>query len=600
MNINNFFKVCFLCVFKPKIFFFFLIKQFKYKTGINYLREQMHLFYRRYKYNQEFDLNEIDFNIKNFKITPKLSIVMPIYNVSAKYLSKAILSVESQFYTNWELCLCDDGSCNIDTLDYLKLLTNEKIKIKYLEKNSGISTATNHAISMASGEYIVFMDNDDELTKDALYEIIRAINTTNADFIYSDEDFIASSGQFINPHFKSDYNPYLLLSHNYITHLVAVTKKLGDKIGWLRSVYDGAQDYDFVLRATKEATKIVHIPKVLYHWRMIETSTSSNANAKPEAVNLGRLAVEDFLLQNRIKASVRNANLPFYYKAEYPIENNPLVSIIIPFKDQANFLEKCINSILTKSIYQNYEIIGISNNSIDSKTFSTMTFLQSKDSRIQFHELNIPFNYSLINNYAVKNFAKGEHIILLNNDIEILSKSWIEEMLMFSQKKNIGCVGIKLFYPDGKIQHAGVIIGLGGYAAHSHRLADGNSYGYFNRLNVVQNLSAVTGACLMIKKDLYLSVAGLDEEKFTIAYNDVDFCLRISKSGYLNIYTPYAEAIHYESISRGIDSKDSSKNARFNQEKTALLAIHGDVIKQGDPFYNINLTRSSEDFSLRG
>ena len=592
-------KLLKLFIIKPWVFFIALSKLTNKQMAISYLKTQMHLYYSNYKYIDVFDMDSINIEINNFKNKPLISIVMPVYNAPKSYLEKAIDSIEKQFYLNWELCICDDGSTNKETIEYLKSLNHKKIKVIFLEKNSGISVATNKAIELSIGEYIAFMDNDDEITPDALHEVVKVINSSDADFIYSDEDFISLEGKYVNPHFKSDFNPELLLCHNYITHFVVVKKTLGDSVGWLRSQYDGAQDYDFVLRATEVSKQVVHIPKVLYHWRMSETSTSFDSSVKPKALENGRSVVKDTLDRRDIKADVVHGNLPFFYKVNYELIREPLVSIIIPFKDKPEFLKMCIESILNKSTYKNFEIIGISNNSCEHETFEEMSRLKAIDKRVNFYEYNVLFNYSQINNFAVTNYAKGEHVILLNNDIEIISENWIEEMLMYSQKQDVGCVGAKLYYPDGKIQHAGVIMGLGGYAAHSHRFHDKDSKGYFNRLFTVQNLSAVTGACLMIKKKLYLELNGLDEIDFVVAYNDVDFCLRVLKAGYKNIFIPYAEAYHYESISRGDDTKDKEKNKRFDKEKQNLLRRHGDFIKNGDPYYNPNLTLDSEDFSIK-
>ena len=592
-------KLLKLFIIKPWVFFITLSKLTNKPKAVSYLKTQMHLYYSSYKYIDVFDIYSINIEINNFKNKPLISIVMPVYNAPKSYLEKAIDSIEKQFYLNWELCICDDGSTNKETIEYLKSLNHKKIKVIFLEKNSGISVATNKAIELSIGEYIAFMDNDDEITPDALHEVVKVINSSDADFIYSDEDFISLEGKYVNPHFKSDFNPELLLCHNYITHFVVVKKTLGDSVGWLRSQYDGAQDYDFVLRATEVSKQVVHIPKVLYHWRMSETSTSFDSSVKPKALENGRSVVKDTLDRRDIKADVVHGNLPFFYKVNYELIREPLVSIIIPFKDKPEFLKMCIESILNKSTYKNFEIIGISNNSCEHETFEEMSRLKAIDKRVNFYEYNVLFNYSQINNFAVTNYAKGEHVILLNNDIEIISENWIEEMLMYSQKQDVGCVGAKLYYPDGKIQHAGVIMGLGGYAAHSHRFHDKDSKGYFNRLFTVQNLSAVTGACLMIKKKLYLELNGLDEIDFVVAYNDVDFCLRVLKAGYKNIFIPYAEAYHYESISRGDDTKDKEKNKRFDKEKQNLLRRHGDFIKNGDPYYNPNLTLDSEDFSIK-
>jgi GT2 family glycosyltransferase len=552
-----------------------------------------------YKYKQPILNKLIKKEIENFNKRPLISIIMPVYNIDPKWLDKAIKSIEEQWYMNWELCIADDKSTNSKTIEYLKSIKNSKIKIKFLDKNLNISGASNAALELATGEYISLMDNDDEITPDALYEIVKVINETSADFIYSDEDFMTINNECVNPHFKPDFSPDLLLSHNYITHFTTFRKSLLEKVGSFNSEFDGAQDYDLFLRLTEVCKKIYHIPKVLYHWRMLETSTSSNSEVKPEALNRGKELLEKTLKRRNIVGVVENANLNHYFKIKYEILDNPLVSIVIPFKDKPELLKMCIESILDRTIYENFEIIGISNNSSENETFHEMKRLEELDKRVRFYEYNVSFNYSQINNYAVKTYVNGKHIILLNNDIEIISSNWIEEMLMHSQKDDVGCVGAKLYYPDGKIQHAGIIMGLGGYAAHSHRLFNRNDYGYFNRLNIVQNLSGVTGACLMIKKDTYLKLNGLDEVNFVIAYNDVDFCLRVLKAGYKNIFTPFAEAYHYESLSRGDDTKDNEKNKRFDIEKGNLLKIHGSFIEEGDPYYNKNLTLSNENFSLK-
>ena len=370
-----------------------------------------------------------------------------------------------------------------------------------------------------------------------------------------------------------------------------------DRVGNFNSKFDGSQDYDLFLRLTEQASNIYHIQKILYHWRMLETSTSANSEAKPEAIERSKLVLESALKRRNIDATVLHGNLNHYFRVKYPIKNNPLISIIIPFKDKAELLDMSINSILEKSTYTNYEIIGISNNSQEQNTFDMMSYLETKDTRVSFYEYNEEFNYAEINNYAVKTYAKGEHILLLNNDIEVISPDWIESMLEFSQREDVGCVGAKLYYPNNTVQHAGIIIGLGGYAAHSHRMFDREDSGYFNRLNIVQNLSSVTAACLMIKKSIYEEVEGMNAQDFKIAYNDVDFTLRVLEQGYLNIFTPYAEMYHHESLSRGEDTSPEQL-ARFQTEKDALYLRHTSILKNGDPYYNPNLTHSKEDFSL--
>ncbi len=548
-----------------------------------------------YRYLEPELTDEIKKEMAAFEKRPLLSIIMPVYNVDPKWLSKAIASIEAQWYDNWELCIADDKSTNEATLAYLDTLSHPKIKITRLKENLNISGASNAAIASAEGDYIVLMDNDDEITPDALYELVKCINETDADFIYSDEDFISPEGEYINPHFKPDFSPDLLLSHNYITHISCFKRTLLDEVGHFDSAYDGAQDYELFLRLTEKAARICHIPKVLYHWRMLETSTSLNSEAKPEALERGKRLLEETLRRRGIDGKVEHANLHHYFRVRYTIKDNPLVSIVIPFKDKPELLEMCVNSILEKSTYDNYEIIGISNNSEEDATFACMKRLEAKDPRVAFYEYNLPFNYAQINNHAVETYAKGEHVVLLNNDIEVISPEWIEAMLEHSQRKEIGCVGAKLYYPDDTVQHAGIIIGLGGYAGHSHKHAPRESTGYFNRLNVIQNVSAVTAACLMIEKRIYEEVGGMDEVNFKVAYNDVDFCLRVMEAGYYNLFTPYAEMYHHESVSRGYETTPE-KIARFQKEKDALFRRHTRILTEGDPYYNPNLTHDSEEF----
>jgi len=550
-----------------------------------------------YTYNRLEQTSIIKQKLESFKLQPLISIIMPVYDVDPKWLALAIHSIEAQWYTNWELCIADDKSPSAKTLAYLKSLNNPKIKVTFLEKNLNISGASNAALKMATGEYIALMDNDDEITPDALYEMVKAINEENAEFIYSDEDFISTEGVYSNPHFKPDFSPDLLLSHNYITHFTCFKKTLLDKTGLFNPDFDGAQDYDLFLRLTEQTSNIYHIQKVLYHWRTLETSTSANSEAKPEAIERGRTALQETLKRRGIEGTVEHGNMHHYFRVKYPIKNNPLVSIIIPFKDKPELLDMSINSILEKSSYENYEIIGISNNSEEKETFKMMTLLEKKDSRVSFYEYNTEFNYADINNHGVNTYAKGEHILLLNNDIEVISPNWIEAMLEHSQREEVGCVGAKLYYPNDTVQHAGVIIGLGGYAGHSHKMYPRDNPGYFNRLNAIQNLSALTAACLMIKKSIYSEVDGLDAVKFKVAYNDVDFCLRVREKGYLNIFTPYAEMYHHESISRGYETTPE-KIARFQTEKDALLERHKEILANGDPYYNPNLSHDKEDFSV--
>lgn len=552
--------------------------------------------YFGYIYEEPFFTESIKNEIELFKHKPILSVIMPVYNVDAKWLSLAIESIQGQWYENWEVCIADDKSTKEETIDFLKNINNEKIKVKFLEQNQGISGASNEALKLANGEYIVLMDNDDEITPDAFYEVVKAINEKNAEFIYSDEDKIDIEGNFSDPFFKADFSPDMFYAQNYLSHLGVIKKELVAKVGGWESGFQGAQDYDLYLRVLEHTKNIVHIAKVLYHWRKILGSTAASFDGKSYAQDAGKQALQNSIERKNLKASVENGSYPGTYRVSYELLNHPLVSIIIPFKDKPELLEMCVNSVLLSS-YQNFEIIGMSNNSVEDATFAMMKSLKQKDSRISFYEYNIPFNYSQINNYAVDNYAKGEQILLLNNDIEILSKNWIEEMLMFSQREDVGCVGAKLYYPNDTIQHAGVIIGLGGVAGHSHKYFPKDHPGYFIRLNIVQNLSAVTAACLMVKKSIYQELGGLNEEDLTVAFNDVDFCLRALEKGYLNLFTPYAEAYHHESISRGHEDSPQ-KIERFQGEVHYMKSRHNDIISKGDPYYNVNLTSQREDFSL--
>ena len=549
-----------------------------------------------YVYHRPEITTDIQNKINNFEQKPLISIIMPVYNIEPKWLDIAIHTILDQWYENWELCIADDKSTNPKTIEYLQQIDNPKIKITYLEKNLNISGASNAALALAKGEYIALMDNDDEITPDALYEIVKAINIHKAEFIYSDEDLVTEDGHYTYAHFKPNFSPDLLMSHNYITHFACFKRSLLNEVGYFDPEHNGAQDFELFLRLTEKASNIYHIQKVLYHWRMLPSSTSVNTGVKPEALEAGRMALEKALRRRGIEGIVENTPVSHYFRVRYKIINEPLISIIIPFKDKPELLEMCINSVVNKSTYKNYEIIGISNNSEDKNTFKMMDSLEAKDPRVKFYEYNVDFNYSDINNHAVNTYAKGDHILLLNNDIEVIEPTWLEAMLEHSQRDNVGCVGAKLYYPNDKIQHAGVIMGLGGFAGHSHKMYNRDEKGYFNRLNVVQDLSAVTAACLMIKKSLYQEVDGLDAINFKVAYNDVDFCLRVLEKGYYNIFTPFAELYHHESISRGYEDTPE-KLARFDQEKASLFERHKDILQNGDPYYNPNLTLDREDFT---
>ena len=553
---------------------------------------------KKYDYQEPFLREDMAQEMREWKVQPLFSIVMPVYNVDPKWLELAINSIRKQWYDKWELCLADDKSTNLQTLEYLKRLDEPNIKVSFLENNMNISGASNEALKLACGEYIVLMDNDDELTPDALYEAAKAINEKGAEFIYSDEDKIEMDGSFSEPHFKPDFAPDMFLSQNYLSHLGVIKKELVDKVGGWEIGVEGAQDYDLYLKVLEHTDKIVHVDKVLYHWRKIPGSTAAEFSEKSYAQDAGKKALEHALNRRRVEAKVEKGRYPGTYRVRYAIENTPLVSIVIPFKDKPELLDMCVHSILKKSTYKNFEIIGISNNSEEEATFKMMRLLEKKDKRISFHEYNVPFNYSKINNYAVEKFAKGAHVLLLNNDIEIITPDWIEAMLEFSQREDVGCVGAKLYYPNDTIQHAGVAIGVLTLAGHSFRHLPKKVPGYMGRESVIQNVSAVTAACLMVKRAIYDEVGGLNEVDLTVAFNDIDFCLRVLEKGYLNVYTPYCEAYHYESISRGAED-NPEKIARFRGEVAYMMQRHKDILQNGDRFYNKNLTLENENYGLR-
>lgn len=551
-----------------------------------------------YRYAAPLLSDTIRQEIDNFPSKPTVSIIMPVYNVDPKWLDLAIKSIEAQWYEHWELCIADDKSTNKATLAYLNTIKNPKINIHYLETNLNISGASNEALRLAHGEYVALMDNDDEITPDALYEMVKAIHKTGAEFLYSDEDKTEMDGISSDPHFKPDFAPDMFLSQNYISHLGVIKKELIDTVGGFTLGLEGAQDYDLYLKVLEHTDKVHHISKVLYHWRKIPGSSAADFDDKSYAQDAGRKALENALKRRGIKAKVLHGKHTGTYRVLYDIEKEPLVSIIIPFKDKPELLKMCVESILHKTTYKNIEVIGISNNSQEKATFDEMKRLENLDNRIKFYEYNAAFNYSAINNHAVKTYAKGEQIILLNNDIEIITPEWIEAMLEFSQRDDVGVVGAKLYYPNDTLQHGGVIVGLGGVAGHSHKYFNREDSGYFHRLSILQNLSAVTAACFMVKKSIFQKLQGLDEKNLKIAFNDVDFCLRVREEGYLNIFTPYCEAYHHESISRGHEDT-VEKQKRFQSEVFFMQDRHQKILANGDPYYNMNLTLDREDFSLK-
>lgn len=538
-------------------------------------------------------------NVK-FQFEPKISIVVPLYKTPANYLKEMIDSVMQQTYSNWQLCLSDGSGKESPLTDLLKRYetSDSRIKVVYNTEALKISENTNRAIEIADGEYIAFADHDDLLSPDALYECVKMMNEdSKIDMIYSDEDKITMDGkEYFEPHFKTDFNIDLLCSMNYICHLCVVSKKIIEKIGTLRSEYDGAQDYDFVLRSVEVANKVCHIPKVLYHWRAHKDSTSENPQSKMYAFEAGARAIQAHYDRIGIKAKVHQGEYLGLYKTEHILDTKPLISIIIPNKDHISDLDKCISSIVNKSKYENYEFIIVENNSEEDQTFEYYKDLERENNKVRVVYWEKEFNYSAINNYGAQ-FANGEYLLLLNNDTEIINDDCLEELVGYCMHNNVGAVGARLYYGDDTIQHAGVIMGFGGIAGHAFVGLPRSANGYFSRIICAQDLSAVTAACMMVKHSVFREVGGLDE-KLKVAFNDIDLCMKIRQAGYLIVYNPYAELYHYESKSRGMeDTKE--KVERFNGEIAAFAQKWPEILKNGDPYYNPNLSIERCDFGLK-
>lgn len=533
-----------------------------------------------------------------FEYSPLISILVPLYNTPEKFLKEMIDSVINQTYSNWELCLADGSDEEHSYVGKMCAEYAQVANIKYtkLDKNYGISGNTNKCLELATGEYIALFDHDDVLHQSALFDVVTSINEQNADFIYTDESsFETDVKQPVSIHMKPDFAPDTLRSYNYICHLSVFSRELMNQVGNYSNEHNGSQDYDMVLRLTEKAKHVVHIARVLYYWRIHENSVASDISAKPYCVTSAKKAIKDQLDRLGLDGEVTDSKVITTYKINYKILGNPLISILIPNKDHIGDLKKCVYFILNKSTYKNFEIIIIENNSEDQETFKYYKKLE-RNPKIRVVYYNGDFNYSAINNFGAK-YAKGEHLLLLNNDVRVITSQWLEEMLMFSQRKDVGAVGAKLYFPDDSIQHAGVILGINHVAGHAHKGWSRDDDGYAARLTIAQDMSAVTGACLMTRKDVFDEINGLDE-KFCVSFNDVDMCLRIRKLGYLIVFTPYAELYHYESKSRGYDEENKSKRERYDREEK-LLRDRWEYELNNDPYYNKNLTLEREDFSFK-
>ncbi len=599
------FFVFFFSVKGQKRIFKFIgkILRFAKRKIIGGKNEQEHQYAKWRKRNTASlnDLSRFKKEQKNFIYRPKISILLPVYNPKLEYFKFAVESVLNQVYKNWELCISDDCSTDQEVKNYLKELEQREpsIKINYRKTNGHISTNSNDAAALATGEFISLLDQDDLYSLDALFHIVKGMNEDQVfDIVYSDEDKINAQGWHVQPCLKPEWSPDTFLSRNYICHITFLKKELFDKIGGFRKGLEGSQDYDLLLRATELTTSIKRIPKTLYHWRMHDESTSMNESAKNYAFESGKTALQDAFERRNIEATViPQKNKPGFYHIDYALDQEPKISIIIPTKNNSKVLQTCIGSIFKKSTYSNFEVIILDNNSNEPELFELFKEYESEENtRFRVLKLAYLFNFSKLMNDGVA-AANGDYILLLNNDTEVITPDWMEKMLKHAQRKNTGAVGVKLYYPNDLIQHAGVVIGLGEVAGHTFVAAERNDPGYFHRLTSVNNYSAVTAACLLIAKEKYLSVQGFDE-RLAIEYNDVDFCLKLVDSGLLNVWLPEVELYHYESLTRGHPHANKKTYAQSLKEIKYFKSKWMSYIED-DPMYHPSLSRLSTFYDLK-
>lgn len=540
--------------------------------------------------------------LQQLAVRPLISVVMPVYNPNPEHLAACLESIQQQSYGNWELCVADDASTTPGVKEVLERFVqeDERLRVCYREANGHICAASNSALALASGEYVALVDHDDLLAPHALLHLVQAINDhPDAGIFYTDEDKIDAGGHFYDPHFKPDWNPELILAQNYVSHLGVFRKDLIDAVGGFREGFEGAQDHDLLLRCVAKlsdpAQQVVHIPRVLYHWRSSEGSTALAGSEKGYAAQAGLKAVNDFLKTRDDGAVAEAGQFPNTFRVRYPVPE-PFVSLLVPTRNGVEILRPCVDAILERTAYRHLELLILDNQSDCPETLAYMEEVSRRDERVRVIRWDYPFNYSAINNFGAQQ-ARGSIVGLINNDIEPINGDWLSEMVSQVARPEVGCVGAKLYYPNNKVQHGGVILGIGGVAGHSHKFADRDAPGYFHRLMLTQNLSAVTGACLLVRKEVFEEVGGLEGDHLKIAFNDVDLCLRVREAGYRNVWTPYAEAYHHESISRGKEDTPE-KQARFASEVTYMKERWRSQL-ENDPAYNPNLTRAFEDFSLR-
>lgn len=536
----------------------------------------------------------------------RFSILVPVYNTPLDFLREMIESVLRQTYENWQLCLADGSDGAHGAVGELCLAYAEKdgrICYRKLAENRGIAANTNECLGMAEGEYIGLLDHDDILHPCALYEYVRVINEQDADYLYCDEAVFQDGhlDKIVNTHFKPDYAPDNLRANNYICHFSVFSRKLLEGTELFRTRFDGSQDHDMILRLTDRARRVAHVPKLLYYWRRHTQSVSSGIEAKPYAIEGARGAIAEHLRAHGFENFEIESTRAFatIFRIRYQIIGSPKITIVIANRDHAADLRRCVSSVLEKSTYTNYEIVIVENNSSTEEIFALYRELQEKGGgRVRVVAYEGAFNYAAVNNLGVRH-AEGAYVLLLNNDTQVITPGWMEEMLMYAQRGDVGAVGAKLFYGDGTIQHGGVVIGLGahGTAGHVHYKMPRLSLGYMGRLCYAQNMTAVTGACLLVKKSLYEQVGGL-EEAFAVSLNDVDFCLKLRQAGCLNVFTPFAELYHFESASRGLDDR-GEKAERYAREAELFRKKWEKQLRAGDPYFNPNFSLDRSDFSLK-
>lgn len=548
----------------------------------------------------------LEAEIARLSYQPTISILTPVYNVDPRWLDRCITSVLQQVYPRWELCLYDDASDNPATRRCLQAWEDHpdpRLKVSWGERRQHISRASNDALAMASGEFIGLLDHDDELSPLALHEVVKLLNEhPEADFIYSDEDKLTMRGVRRAPFFKPDWSPDLFFSLMYTCHLGIYRKALMDKIGGFRPGFEGAQDYDLVLRLIEQtsADRIFHIPRVLYHWRQIPGSAAAGMSEKGYAHEAGKRALTDYMHRQDLAGEVVDGFLPGFYRLHRQVPDSPRVSIIIPFRDGVDLLRRCVTSILTTTDESWYDLILINNRSTAPETRRYLAEL-SDNPAISIHDFDADFNFSALINFGVGK-SRTDLILILNNDTEVINSDWLTAMREHLQRPEVGVVGAKLYYPDQTIQHGGVVIGIAGTAGHAFKHFPGDHPGYCGLLNAVRNCSAVTGACMLFKKELFNRVGGFDEVNLPINYNDIDFCLKVRERGYLVVWTPFAQLYHYENATKGDDAAARPQAPDYRAQREAERAYfqrRWQRVIAHDPYYNPNLTRRRNNYALR-